>query len=562
MLPTAVVSWHLPSRCTMLRLLLVAFPALLAAEDHWIAIRSGPFQIFSEVGDHAAREQMMQLEQVRQGLAVVLGKQDLQLVWPLKLLLLKNGRPSELRFARDSYICSSVPRKTLARLLIDQNTRRLPAEIDNGVVELFSTLEVSGTRITLGAPVPPRERTREWARMHLLTVDPAYSGRARVMISNLEQGADLEAAYKNAFEKTRAEIEKQVDAYVAGGTFQTTTLSGRPLNPARDFHVEQLDSETAKLAMADMLLADASRDAEAAYKALHGSGAVEGLGLLALKAHDNDGALRLFLSAIESGNASARAYYEAGVLERDAVKARSLLQKAGESNPRWSEPAYQLAQRETDPDRRAVWLAKAAALEPRNVGYWQALAQTYTAAKRFNDAQKAWGGAENAGATAQEREHIRQIRLQVEGERADFEAAERKRIAEEQARDLERVKNASMAEIHAAEAAANKKLNPEGAAPPKPELWWNEPEAAAKVNGALQRFDCIGKQAKLVLQSEDGKTVQLLVPDPAQILLVSGGEKALACGPQRPPRNVTVGYTPKLDKRFGTTGEVVNIEFH
>jgi hypothetical protein len=533
---------------------LLALAALLDAEDRWIEIRSGPFQVFSDADDRAARDQMMQLEQFRQGLGVVLGKQDLQLVWPVRVLVSKSGRPADLRFARDSYICTGVPRKALARLLIEQNTKRLPAGIESGIVELFSTLEVNGTRITLGAPVPAGERTRDWARMHLLTVDPAYSGRARVMISNLEQGSDLDSAYKNAFEKTVAQIEKQVDGYLAAGTFGTTNVSGRALNPARDFHVEQLDSDTAKLALGDLLLANESREAEAAYKALHGSGAAEGLGLVALKAHQDQEARRLFSSAIESGNPSARAYYEAGVLEPDAAKARTLLQKAADLNPRWSEPPYQLAQRETDLDRKAILLAKAASLDPRSVGYWQALAETYIAAKRFKDAQKAWGGAENAAATPQEREHIRQVRLHVEGERADFEAAERKRIADEQARDLERVKNASMAAIHDAEAAANKRLNPDGAPPPKPEQWWNEPEAGAKVNGTLQRFDCVGRQARVVVQTEDGKTVQLLVRDPAQIVLING-EKSLACGPQRPARNVTVGYDPK-------TRQVVNVEFH
>lgn len=518
--------------------ILLAFAGLLGAEDRWIEIRSGPFQVFSDAGDRAAREQTMQLEQFRQGLAVVLGKQDLQLIWPVRALVLKSGRPAELRFARDAYICTGMPRKALARLLIEQNTKRLPAEIESGIIELFSTLEVSGTHITLGAPPPANERTRDWARMHLLTTDPAYSGRARVMISNLEQGSGLEAAYKNAFEKTVAQIERQVDSYLASGTFGTTTVSGKPLNPTRDFHVEPLDSDTARLALADL------QPSEAAYKALHGSGAAEGLGLLALKSHHDEEARRLFQSAIQSGTAGARAYYETGDFK-----------KAAELNPRWPDPVYQLAQHETDPDRKAILLAKAASLDPRNVTYWQALAETYLAAKRFKDAQKAWGGAENAAATPQDREQIRQVRLKVEGERADFEAAERKRIADEQARDLERVKNASMASIHEAEAAANKKLNPDGAPVPKPEQWWVEPEAGAKLNGTLQRFDCVGRQARAVVQTEDGQTVTLLVRDPSKIVLINGGDKALACGPQKPPRNVTVGYDPK-------TRQVVNIEFH
>lgn len=508
---------------------------------------------------------MEQLEQFRQGLGVVLGKQDLHLIWPLRVFVMKNSKQpvllADLPLARDAYISVNPDRKALARLLIDQNTQRLPIEIENGIIELFSTLEVNGTRITLGAPVPSAERTRDWARMHLLTVNPAYSGRARVMISNLEQGSELDSAYKNAFEKTKGQIEKQVDDYVAAGVFGTTTLSGRALSRTRDLHVRQVEPDAAKLALADVLLAGGSEGAAAAYNALHGSAAAEGLALIALKNHKKQEARQLFESAITSGGASARSYLEAGVLEPDDAKANSYLQKAAELNPLWSEPPYRLAQRETQLDRKAILLAKAAGLEPRNIEYWQTLAQTYTAANRFKDAQKAWGGAERAAATVQEREHIRALRLQVQGERADFEAAERKRVAEEQARDLERVKNASMADIHAAEDAARKKLNPDGAAPPKPEIWWSEEHPDATVAGTMQRVDCIGKRVKLVIHEEDGSTVQLLVRDPGKISLVNGGEKALACGPQKTVRNVSVGYNRKIDKRLGTTGEVVSIEF-
>ena len=117
-----------------------------------------------------------------------------------------------------------------------------------------------------------------------------------------------------------------------------------------------------------------------------------------------------------------------------------------------------------------------------------------------------------------------------------------------------------MAEIHAAETAANKKLNPDGTAVPKPELWWSEEHGSATVDGILQRFECQGRLGKLVIDSAGGSALQLLVRNPAQIT-VSGGGAALACGPQRPARHVSVSYNPKVDKRLGTAGEVVSVEF-
>ncbi len=535
---------------------------------------SGPFHVLCAAGDKAAREQMNQLEQFRHALGSALGKSDLHLTWQVEVIVFKNGRqlpPASptLTLARDSYLIATTENagvspdrfRELARLFIEQNTSHLPVEIERGLLDLFSTLQVSGTHITLGTPIPAAARSRDWARMHLLNVEPAYAGRTRVLISNLEQGSDLDVGYRNAYEKSVAQIDKQLDAYVVAGTFGTTTISARPINAMRDFHLSTADADTPKLAIADLLLSTNSPNAESAYNALHGSDAAEGLGLLALHANKKAEAARLFASAIASETKNARVYFEAALLESDPPKARKQLARAITLNPAWGEPPYRLALLETDLDRRSELLKKATSLDPRKVEYWQALAKNETDAARFIDAQKAWGGAERAAATPEERSRIRETRLQLQGDRAEHEAAERRRKAEEEARDLERVKNASMAAIHEAESRTNKKLNPDGSAPPKALEWWNGTDASGKLEGTLQRFDCMGRQARLIIHGGDGKTVQLLVRDPSQIVLSGGGELTLACGPQKPPRKVLVLYNPKPDKKLGTAGEAASIEF-
>jgi hypothetical protein len=64
-----------------------------------------------------------------------------------------------------------------------------------------------------------------------------------------------------------------------------------------------------------------------------------------------------------------------------------------------------------------------------------------------------------------------------------------------------------------------------------------------------------------VIQVGDGKTVQLLVPDPSRIN-TGGDEKSLLCGPQKQPRQVLVHYTAKPDAKLHTAGEATAIEFH
>jgi hypothetical protein len=560
-------------RVFLLLLLPALLPKLSPAEDHWIALKSGPFEVFSTAGEKPAREKLMFLEQFREALRVITGKEEMRLVWPVHVIISKGtaADPALFPLGRDARM-TSVPEsggfsrdslKELARILLYENTNRLPPEVEQGLIELVSTLQVDGPRITLGAPVPEAERSPGWALMHLVTVNPDYAGRSRVMISNLEQTGDFEAACHNAFEKSAAQINQQADAYRKAGNFGTASISGRAFSLTRDFKPMQLGSEDARMALADLLLASGhAAEASAAYSALHGPAALEGLALLALRDNKDDQARSALHDATESGSMSARAWLELGRLESDSME----LKKASELNPRWAEPYFQMA--DLDPaidkenlQKRAVLLKKAVSLEPRNIDYWTALAKNDVAAKDFADAQKAWGGAEHAASSDEQRDRIHQLRLSLQEDRFDAEAAERKRLADEREADLQRVKAQSEAAIHAAEDAARKRLNPNGVVPPKPETWYQAGETGPSVQGVFARLDCLGQQARLVIQVAEGQTVQLLVPDPSQIN-AGGAEKAFACGPQKQSRQVVVHYNPKPDAKLHTEGVATTIEFH
>ena len=524
--------------------LLFCLPLVLPAEDHWIALKSGPFEVLSAAGDRPAREQLMFLEQFRETLRVITGKPEIRLVWPVHVLVFKNAKempaaPSTFALGGDTRMAaltesggfSKESLKELARILLYENTNRLPQRVEEGLIELLSTLEVSGTHVTLGTPVPAAERSPGWALMHLVTVNPDYAGRTRVMISNLEQSGDFEAACHNAFEKTAAQINQQADAYLKAGVFGTTSVSGRALSPVRDFKPVQLDAADVKKELLDLSLANGS-----------------------VKTNNPN--------TVDPASQSPHAWLAAGLREPDQTKARADFKKAADLNPLWAEPYFRLADLEKDnPDQRAALLTKATSLDPRNIDYWQALAKTEMAANKYPEAQKAWAGAERAAATDQERERIHQVRLDTERERAEFEASEIRRIAAEREADIQRVKKQSEAAIHSAEEEARKRMNPGGGAPPKPQAWYEASHAGATVRGVLQRLDCQGQQARLVIQTADGKTVQLAVADPSQIV-TGDGEHALACGPQNPARQVVVNYSAQQDPKLKTAGVATSIEFH
>src|SRR5271166_4387411 len=263
----------------------------------------------SNAGDRAIRDKLAYLEQFQEAFAVIVGKKDLHLLWPLRVVVMKGAQESQIALGRDSYIISAPEsgvfstafRKQLARMLLEANTNRMPESVENGLIALFSTLDVEGTHVTLGIAVPPSERNRDWARMHLLSVTPDYAGRTRVFINNMEQGGDFDLAYRNAFQKSGAEIEKQLDSYLQSNAFGTALVNAKALNPNRDIKPVEVEGDGGKIALADLLFAAGKMaEAEAAYEKLKGTGADEGKALILLSQDKEQEAKELLANAIEA----------------------------------------------------------------------------------------------------------------------------------------------------------------------------------------------------------------------------------------------------------------------
>ena len=120
------------------------------------------------------------------------------------------------------------------------------------------------------------------------------------------------------------------------------------------------------------------------------------------------------------------------------------------------------------------------------------------------------------------------------------------------------MKEAARAEVRALEAKANQGSAP--APPGKVVEWWDGPRPEGRVRGTLKQVDCLGRQARLVITSDDQKALKLIITDPGKIVIMGGGDLALGCGPQK-NRPLTVEYVPKANPKTGTAGEVVTIEF-
>jgi tetratricopeptide (TPR) repeat protein len=523
--------------------------------------------VLTDANPRAARERMVEFEEFRHALGKVIGIDDLQMPQPVRILIFKSARgwtsPAPITAGRDRYaivleektaVSPDVYRE-LTRLFLRANTTRMPLPFEHGLEEFFSTFSVKGIHITVGEPPPSPDL--DWARVHLLVVDPEYYGRIRILLYNLRQGVDDDPAYRNAFGKTPAQVEEAVRQHFLDHDVRTASIDSRPLS-ASDFPDRQVSSADVRLARADLLAGAASAaDYESLLRdRMKVAEAEEGLGLLALRAGDSSEARRHFHAALDANSSSARCYIEYARLEPDNAKAFDALRKAAGLNPKLDEPLALMAARDTDPQMRLAHWKDAAARNPRNPDYWKALAECYATDHNFTEAAKAWREAEQASADPVARERMHQARMGVEAQRLDYEEADKKRKAEEDARELQRLKGQALAEIHTLE---NQYGNGPAKPGEKPVPWWDGPNPSGKVTGVLKQVDCLGKRARLLIEGDDRKSVRLLVADP-KVAIIGGGEHAFGCGAQH-PRRVVVEYFPKADPRTATAGEVATIEF-
>jgi hypothetical protein len=550
-------------------LLLCALPAMLAADDHWVKFTRGPFEVFTDAGPRSGREAMVRFEEFRHALGLIVGESDLQAPQPVRIFVFKNTHgwttPTPIAEGRDRYnivLADKAPitpalYSDLVRFFLKSNSTQMPVAFESGLVSFFSTFTVSGIRPVVGAP--PAKPDLDWARIHMLVCNPEYYGKIRVLLYNLRRGVAGDPAYRNAFDKSAGEIEAAAKQHFGAGNFQTCTLTSAAMAES-DFPERPVSDTDIRLARGDLL---AGAESASEYKKLlqgHDkvAEAEEGLALLALRDGKQDEARRYFSDAAEAGSTSARCYIEYAKLEPDTEKARQALLKAAGINPKLDEPFALMAARDTDPRMRIMHWKNAADRNPRNLGYWKSLAEAYLAEHDYAGAAKAWTGAEQAATDPAVRDQMHQARMEIEQQRLDYEEAEKRRKAEEEARELAKLKSEAQAELHKAEARINEGSK---ASSEKPMAWSDFPNPTGKVTGVLKQVDCLPRQqARLTVESADHKVVKLLIVDPAKIAFLGAREATLGCGVQK-NRPVVVEYFPKPDSKLATAGEVATIEF-
>lgn len=545
----------------MYRLLSILFLAGSLGAADWEEYRTGPFQVWTEGSEKEGRQLLVRLEQTRHMLGTYLGKQDLVSLWTLRVVIRRNQPPSPWRLGRDAMVstltANTPPSREwmhgLVTMLLEANAKRMPREWESGLTAFLSTLEAAGPKITLGTPPKDSARNTDWARVHLLATNPEYGSRFRVLLNNLQQGATEDVAFRNSIGMTRAELDTAAARHLANTALAPFVTSGRPIAD-RDFPARPVETPRALASVADAT----------ANPKLVPAGTLEAMeigGLAAAREGRKFEARDLLKQAIANNTASALVHFEYGKLLDDADSKRTAFVEAAKKNGLWALPYIELARLESTPSRVAHYLKEAAARDGRNSDLWQQYAQALSDAGELSEASKAWFNAELTAPVAAERDKVREARLRFVEERAAREEEMKRREADERQREMDRLRTEAMNRIREAEAKANK-----GAARDpnqKVEEWWDDKQPSVKMQGALEKVDCLAKGvARLFVRPPEGKPVALLIPDPGKVVILGGGGQAsFGCGVQKPPRKVSIEYKERADPRLATAGDIAILEF-
>ena len=429
----------------LLSIVLLTLPASAAS---WTEYRTGPFHVISNARDREARERLAEMEQLRHALGAVLGKDNLDIVWPIDLVVFANQReygphalPQPMVDGGSATLAAwmgevPLPRdflRQLTRLLIEDNAGRMPEATETALCDLFSTIQVNGVRVFVGAPLGSGELTSSrlaaWAKLQMLATQPEYSTKLRVYLNNLQQSTDENVAAHNAYDIDRSRAEPPRGSVPARGNLRR----GADLVPSPSIPVAIFWRSHSLNPLINDLLAE----------------------------------LKIGRQRLSSGE--RRADFLARATNRPTTRL------AADANPRWAEPHAQLADLETEPvvrikraeDGRDARTAQRRLLAGAGGGAGRR--ETVRGRRQVLESGRAQCRQRSGNARRIHQTRLRHGRTQRPRSKSRKGSASRKSAS----RTFNVSRTARSAEIHAAEDAANKQMG--GLKPGETVVpWWTE----------------------------------------------------------------------------------------
>ncbi len=272
--------WRRLARTVCLAVLVGVAPAWLVAKpEKWVAVQSPLFTVLTPAPEATARRWAVELEQFRRAMQLVVDVPEQQLQ-PVTVLLfprdrelrpfkpLENGKPEEIGGffvhvggTHALALALDYDERTTRQLVFHEAVhwysasaeQNLPAWLEEGVADVYSTFRAEGDSCSFGALMPdhlrlllregvdvgrlvmtPREGirfnegnratlfyARSWFMSHYLLYGRGSPGRDAIAryLDGLAHRADLEGAFRDAFGADYAEFGRKLAAYLKQGHY-------------------------------------------------------------------------------------------------------------------------------------------------------------------------------------------------------------------------------------------------------------------------------------------------------------------------------------------------------
>ena len=331
---------------------------LAHAEPRWVKLRSANFELFTSAGERAGRRTIQQFERTRSFFQNAM-QLDVANSMPVRIVLFRSKkeylpyRPGEVAAAyylpgRDADLIVLVAGNELSvaiheyvHLLVRHSGLELPLWINEGLADLYSSLQQVGGQVVVGHAPPARIATlrrekwvpleqvlladrdsqhytekeragmfyaESWALTHMLNLSQKYRSDLRDLLNLLTAGTSSVTALETVYGMPIERLQRELQSYV-----RQDRLTGLVFDIKLEKSAEKPFSEPAPglevgLLLADLLAGTEKIDgARAMYERVSSEnpeapGPYEGLGNLEYRLGDRDKARTHFGRAFELGS--------------------------------------------------------------------------------------------------------------------------------------------------------------------------------------------------------------------------------------------------------------------
>jgi hypothetical protein len=299
-------SFLLAARKAAVAILAVTACLPAATQDPWLKITSANFELYTTASERSGRDLIRQFEQVRSFFVQAFGAR-LSASRPVRIIVFHNEkeyqpyRPNEIAAAffqpgaiHDFILMSSASSEhypvavhEYTHLMIHQSGLQVPPWLNEGLAELYSSMESRGVKILVGQVIPARlqalrierwiplpallavdhasplynEKSRagmfyaeSWALVHMLNLDPEYRPKLKSLVAAIrEDENDPASAFAKVYGKQLSDVEGALRTYFNAATIHAQLFDVNVPKSVESPEIQPASSLPARLALAELL---------------------------------------------------------------------------------------------------------------------------------------------------------------------------------------------------------------------------------------------------------------------------------------------------------------------